>query len=886
MIRFVISILLVFVINEFCLSQTLPDEVRINYSTKKKPLKEVLLELSDISEVNISYNEDIIPDVSVEPVFARNQRLGFLLDEILKGTDLAHKIVGNEMVIIKDEYANLEDHFTLSGYLIDSISGERLLFANIYHEYDKKYNTETNEYGYFSIKLPKGEQLITFSYLLYEKQSFNIKMNEDKEITVELNPFVKLNEVVIVDKYLDPKEEIVDLEELPVEKLGSMTSLGGEADILRMAQLQSGVSTGADGFGGMHVRGSDVDHNLILLDGVPVYNAGHALGILSVFNSSVIKSAKLMKNGFPARYGGRLASVMDIRTKDGSMRTIDGDVNVGVAAAKFTLEGPIAKDKASFIFSARRTLLDPFIKEFSKLNSENDGGFNYYFYDLNGKLNFKIGKNSRLKLGWYSGGDQFLRTQNDVVELDSGPSVNKTFDELESNNWQWGNQIGYVKWNSNLGAKTFLNISVHYSKFDFNLSEINSTKIFKVGEVDTTRNSGGSLFTTDILDLGANIDLNFILGNNYSLRLGGSGVRHEFNPAIATRSNLDFPNPDEYVVSLQDLEEAIIKPNILGDEFRAYAENEITLGPLQMNLGLHSSMIVTSTNNFISFQPRTAFNLKLMKRLSLKGGLSYMNQYLHLITNSGLGFPNDVWLPSTDKIKPQESRQVSGGIEIDLGKSWSLGGGGFAKDMSNLIASREGGIFEVVSTSDWEEKVAMGGVGEAYGGEVNLRKRLGKFSGWMNYTYTKATRQFDELNQGRHYPADLFHEHSFNASWLYQINNNMEFTFNWTYGSGIRYSSPDHIFPKNEERPFTIVTFRSLNNDTLPEYHRLDIAFNFYNNLGWGRQKMTIGVYNAYNRKNPLFVELRRNPAVPTKLEEYGTRLFSIMPSFSYSLSF
>jgi len=410
MIRLLLTATIFTFLASFLTAQsTLPDEVLINYVGKNKTLKEILVELSDKSGVNISYNDDIIPRTEVEPFFVRNKKLGLVLESLLKDTDLKYKIIGNELVILKDEYANLDDLFTLSGYITDKVTGERLLFANVYDEYERSFGVESNEHGFFSIKLPKGERLVTFSYLGYQKESLNIAMNEDQRMNVELDPRFLLNEVVIIDKYIDPKEEIEDLDVLPVEKLSSMSSLGGEADILGLAQLQSGVSSGADGFGGLHVRGSDVDHNLILFDGVPVYNAGHALGIFSIFNSSVIKNAKLIKNGFPARYGGRLASVLDIRTKDGSIKGFHGDINVGTAAVKGSIEGPIVKDKVSFILAGRRTTLDPWIKQGSQFWVENDGLVNYYFYDLNGKLNFKLGDSQKVTLGWYNGRDRFNR---------------------------------------------------------------------------------------------------------------------------------------------------------------------------------------------------------------------------------------------------------------------------------------------------------------------------------------------------------------------------------------------------------------------------------------------------------------------------------------------
>ncbi len=863
----------------------LPDEILINYSAKNKTLKEILIELSDKSGVNISYNDDIIPQKVIEPFFVRTKRLGLVLENILKDTDLKYKIVGNELIVVKDDYANLDDLFTLSGYLTDKETGETLIAANIYDEYERSFGVVSNNSGFYSIKLPKGERQVVFSYLGYQKQVLNLEMDSDKKMNVELDGRILLNEVVIIDKHINPQEEIEDLEVLPVEKLGSMSSLGGEADILRMAQLQSGISTGADGFGGLHVRGGGVDHNLILLDGVPVYNAGHALGIFSIFNSSMIKSAKLIKNGFPARYGGRLASVLDIRTKDGSIKSFHGDVNLGTAAVKGTIEGPIVKDKVSFILSGRRTILDPWIKQGSEFFTENEGSFNYYFYDLNGKLNIKLNDSNRIIFGWYGGQDRFNRDALDISNFTTGPLVDQELQEFTENIWQWGNQIGTFRWNANLGKKVFANLSLHYSKFDFSLFENSRSKQFFPTETDTTTTFVAQLFKSEIQDYGANLDLNFLISNNYSLRVGGNAVRHEFNPGIISLSHQDYPDPASTFLTIDDLATALDEPNIIGDEFRAYIENEVTLGGLRFNIGAHASMISVNSKNYTSIQPRFAMNWKLFKGFAFKGAVSYMNQFLHLLSNAGLGFPNDVWLPSTEFIEPQQARQASAGLEFDFGKNYTFSAGGFLKDMNNVIASQEGGIFSIIETRDWEQEVVVG-TGEAYGLEFDIRKRLGKVNGWVNYTWSNSTRQFEDLNLGDPFPSSFNRLHSVKMNFLYQINDNAEFTFNWTYGTGTAYSAPERFLRVNDDRPVIIPLYKELNNAQLPDYHRLDLSFNFYNKYTWGQQKISIGVYNAYNRFNPLFTEVQRSLLDPNAIEFYQTSLFGILPSFSYNLAF
>lgn len=856
----------------------------ITYDVYKKDLQSVLLELSDISERNISFKTELVPKDILVSINAKNQRFETVLKYCLKDAYLTYEVVGNQIILKEDIEALAKAPKTLSGYIEDIESGERLPNANIYLK-DFSKGVTSNAYGYYSLTLPKGIHNVIYSFTGYSDISEFFELKEDKTINIQMQPSIKLNEIVILDKYNTIEDRVSDAVALPLEKLRSVMSLGGEADILRLAQTQAGITSGADGFGGIHVRGGEVDQNLILYDGVPVYHAGHALSVFSIFNPSTIKSTELIKNGFPARYGGRLSSVVDVRTKEGNSKSYHGDFSIGSMAVKGTFEGPIIKDRASFIFSARRTFLDPWIKQISKFqkNLNDDEGYtNYYFYDYSAKVNFSINRSNRLFFSYYNGIDKFNNYTNTITNQE-----NLKLRELKENVWDWGNTISSIRWNSVLSKKLFLNITAYQTEFGFDLFEQNRYEATGSTVIDSIKSFSGNLYKTQIKDKGIKADLEFMLIPEYVIRIGGHGIRHKYNPGLLSISSLNPLIDPNTQLTLQSLRDTLQEANIIGSEYNVYLENQFKIGGrLFANIGVHASNIDVDGTSFQSIQPRASLQFNLSQGVSFSASYSGMNQYLHLLSNSGLGLPNDIWLPSTPLLKPQESKQSSVGFAFAHDDDWVVNVSGYYKTMSNMVTYPEGGVFSILDDGDWESELPIG-KGKAYGGELSFKKNFGKFSGWCNYTLAWSKRKFNQVNLGREFFARYDRRHNFKMVAVYRINERTEFSFNYTYGSGHPFTVPTDIIASplpNSVEPLFIYTER--NNVTLPNYHRLDFGFNFYSKYKWGQQKITFGLYNAYNRQNPFYIDIRRNRVNLQRFELVQISIFPILPAISYNLAF
>jgi len=546
-------LLLLFATSQLVGQYVIPDEVLVTYQANKKPLKEVLLDLSEKSEVSIAFQDEIIPVDSLVSITIRRKQLGLALDELLEDTNVKYKNIGSSIVLVNDIYKQTKgDKKTISGVLTDIESGETLVFANVFL-FDKSAGVTTNEYGFYSFTLPKGLQRIYYSYAGYQQEIREIELIEDQVMNVQLKPYnILLNEVVISDKRKSNQEEVPQSQDvLPVDKINSMLPLGGDADVVRLSQMMPGVNSGADGFGGLSVRGGSVDQNQILLDGVPIYNTNHALGLFSVFNSQIIKSATLIKGSFPARYGGMLSSVLDIRTRDGNKNRLRGDLGVGLLAMKGSLEGPIG-DKGSFLVAARRTFADIWIGSItSALNESNQkrGSTNYYFYDLNAKLNFELNDKSQLFINFYNGKDVF---GNEVTSNSSLDGIRR--EELDVVDWNWGNTLLSLRWNNQLSKKSFLNTTLYSTRYNYRSFDHDRFSEFIEPPDNIAVNYRAGLYSSAIHDLGLRFDFDYIPSEKHTIRMGGSLINHAFSPGLLIVSNINDSALKGDTVTVETLE--------------------------------------------------------------------------------------------------------------------------------------------------------------------------------------------------------------------------------------------------------------------------------------------------------------------------------------------
>ena len=779
------------------------------------------------------------------------------------------------LCLFLSSYIYAEDKFTISGFVSDQNNGENIIGVNIFCK-DLKQGVVSNTYGFYSLTLPKGNYEISFSYIGYETQIYNISLNKnlEKDIAFQISSF-SVGEIQVQGKANIIKQTQSSVIEVPIEQIRTIPALLGEVDIIKAIQLLPGVQS-SEGTSGFYVRGGGPDQNLILLDGVPVYNASHLGGIFSVFNADAIKSVRLTKGGFPARFGGRLSSVLQIDMKEGNLKEFKGDLSIGLISSKFTLEGPIIKDKTSFIISARRTYIDLIVAPFLP----NTTDLKLYFYDLNAKINHKISKKDRLYLSAYTGKDKL------------GVDFVENFDTEQSTlNFElgYGNLTSTLRWNHLFSDKLFSNTTLTYSRYSFNTDfGVNSTYNSNDGPEIYDINFG---YLSGIEDLGARIDFDFIPNPNHEIKFGTSYTNHNFFPGETNLSiNEILPDPTQNFSLDTTLN---FSGNTNADELYFYVEDNFKINNrLKANLGIHLGYYNTNRlnslfQNEISFQPRASVRYLLNDRWSIKGSYAEMTQNIHLLSNSSIGFPSDIWVPATDNVPSQTSKQFAGNISTEIANGeYELSLEGYYKTMGNLITYKAG-YSNLSSTESWENSVETGGKGESYGAELFLQKKKGRTTGWIGYTLSWTNRKFDNINFGEWYPYKFDRRHDFSLVLSHKFNEKWDAGLTWIYGTGNAITFPQAIYlgtPNNNNDFVDIVeSYGPRNSTRLDAYHRLDLGFNKTIKKKKSTRILSFGAYNAYSRKNPFFAYLTY---------ELGNRvakqvsLFPIIPSISYRIQF
>lgn len=773
--------------------------------------------------------------------------------------------------------------FTIRGYLTDKSSGERLLNANIYEPQTLK-GTISNSYGFYSLTLPAGSYNISCSYVGYQQKTLEIQLKKDTLINVALSPQTDLNEVTVVGHQMESRLNSTQMskDELPLEKIQSLPAFLGEADVIKTIQLLPGVQSGAEGTSGLYVRGGGPDQNLILLDDVPIYNANHLFGFFSVFNPDAIKTVSLYKGGFPARFGGRLSSVVDIRMKDGNDKELHGNFSIGLISSKLNLEGPLVKGKTTFNFSARRTYADLIAQPLIKSSSDGEENGGYFFYDLNMKISHKFSDRSKLYLSTYNGLDRAFSRYKSSYRQDSGEWLDK-----EKFHLGWGNITTALRWNYMLSGKLFANTTLTYSRYLFDIQENSSETNQATGEKEDEFKMA---YKSGIEDFGAKVDFDYYPAPNHRVKFGANFTHHQFKPGIMAYK--------ESYNSSSDIDTTYGNTNIKADEMYAYIEDNIEFSPqFTMNLGLHTSAFLVDGKFYSSLQPRLSARFLATDRLSFKAAYSKMSQNIHLLSSSTINLPTDLWLPSTSKVKPQNAHQFALGTvyQVRSGIDFSLEG--FYKSMDNLLEYKEGASFLGASTG-WEEKVEMG-KGWSYGTELLLQKNTGKTTGWIGYTLSWANRQFKNLNFGQKFAARYDRRHDISFVMTHRFSNRFDIGLTWVYGTGNAVTLPTQtvLAPQLPLQGNSYWDFQPYeyygerNNYRMPAYHRLDVGFNFHKKKKHGIRTWNISLYNAYSRQNPFFLYFdstseREFKATGRTKVLTQLSLFPIIPSFSYSFKF
>ncbi len=798
-------------------------------------------------------------------------------------------------------YGIFSQNATISGYITDDGTNETLINASVFDANNKK-GTVTNDYGFFSITLPRGSAAMQFSYIGYTAQSLNFKLTKDTVINIRLKQHTTLSEITVLGtkKEIGVKGSQMSTIEVPVSLIKSVPVLFGETDVIKVLQLLPGVKAGTEGSAGFYVRGGGPDENLFLLDGVPIYNVNHAAGFFSAFNADAIKNVTLYKGGFPARFGGRLSSVVDIRMNDGNNQKLKGNLTVGLISSKINLEGPLFSDKTTFNISARRTYLDllaqPAIKLAAKAEGGGDVSAGYYFYDLNAKVSHKFSEKDRLYLSTYMG--------DDVVYSEFQDSYSSEANRISENrmqlDWKWGNLITAMRWNHIVNNKLFMNTAATYSRYRFNML-VGSTfdETIKYADKPTVHNyeKMSAAYNSGIEDIGFKVDFDYSPNTANEVKFGVNYTNHTFKPGVQVfKSKLE----DDSTTLNRDT--TFGNANIYAHEASLYLEDNITLNSfLKVNAGLHYSAFYVQNQFYNSLQPRLSLRALITDLLSVKASYTSMNQYIHLLSNSSLSLPTDLWVPVTKRIEPMRSHQYSAGVFYELAKLFDLSIEGYYKSMTNLIEYKDGASF-MSSASGWEDKVSSGR-GWAYGVEFLAQKTVGKTTGWVGYTWSKTERLFDrpgqEINYGKVFPAKYDRRHDISLVVAHKFSDKFDIAGTWVYSTGNagslalqNYSKPTMPGQNSYDFVNSVPYLSARNNYRLPSYQRLDLGVNFHKQKKHGIRTWSYSVYNASNRMNPFFVYpdydyiYYNNGTMESSKSLKKITIFPIIPSVSYSYKF
>ncbi|MCF6242870.1 MAG: TonB-dependent receptor [Bacteroidales bacterium] len=764
------------------------------------------------------------------------------------------------------QFYSISQSFTVRGLIRDSISQESIIGAAII-EKSKNIFTTCNEYGFYSINLPKGTNTLTVISLGYQKKTLKTHLFSDTLINIDLSSAdINLQQITVT-----ANTQQINWYNLPMTKISKMPIIAGESDVLKALQYTAGVTSGNEGSASLNVRGGSPDQNLYLLDGIPVYNVNHVLGYFSVFNTDALKSVKLIKGGIPAEYHGRASSIVDIYMREGDLNKIHGRFTFGLIASKFLLEGPVIKNKSSFIITGRRSYADILFRPFSKSLADNTIT-GYFFYDVNFKWNYKFSEKSRIYLSFYSGKDKgsVENDENDIVEPDILKfKIKQGID--------WGNITGALRWLKISGNKLSINNTLYYTKFKY--KSLNNYFLRKRSEQDTLTTEYNLLSGSAIEDIVYKLKIDYFMSRNYKMNMGMNISKKDFSPGFVSEQFFDNSAIQDTILKNKQSNSSKISTF----EYSVYWQNNFTINKIYFNIGINANAFYVNKKLHYFTEPRLNLIYNISSHLNIQASFTQIHQYIHLLTNSGLGLPTDLWVPTTNNLKPIEAIIYDIGSKYQLNNKFSLGLSIYYKTLEQLIKYKQGTDFMDVKTN-WTDKVTVGS-GKAYGVEFFIRKNTGKFTGKLSYTYSRSFRTFKEINNGQEFPYIYDRPHNLNLQTEYHLNKKIMFSTNWILMSGQNMTyGYQHFLVSNigeYNESYTLPFISGYNNIRLPIYHRLDIAFNYTNIRKKTTRVWYIGIYNIYNRLNPFYMEESPKTNILT-----GVSFAPITPFISYTIKF
>ena len=782
---------------------------------------------------------------------------------------------------------SLSQKATLSGYITDASNGEAIIGAKVFIP-SIKQGAITNTYGFYSLTLPVGKYSVEYKFASFSTVTKDIDLSKDVTLNVELGSSVNnLKEVEInAKKGENVNSAKLGQVELEMDQIKTLPAFMGEVDVIKTIQLLPGVSSVSEGGQGFYVRGGGPDQNLVLVDEAVVYNAAHLFGFFSVFNADAVKGVSLTKGGMPANFGGRMSSVLEVNMNEGNNKTFKVKGGIGAISSRITIEGPLKKDKGSFIVSGRRTYIDVIMKA-AIPDTSPFAGTSYYFYDFNLKLNYKITKKDRLFLSGYYGKDVF--------------SFGNTQDNFNVK-MPWGNAIAALRWNHLFNPKLFMNVTTTFTDYMFQFGSNQDQFRFSL-------NSG-------VRDLGAKVDFSYYPNTKHKLKWGADYIFHTFTPTSVSAETDSIVFDTGLAQKLYSHESAIYitdeydlsenwKFNV-GLRYSTYQQ----VGPftrfIKGDIGTADSTIQYGNGDLIKFyhglEPRFSFRWMLPDKSSIKGGYSYNYQYVHLTSLSAVSLPTDIWYPTTDIAKPQSGWQTSIGYfkNFDDDK-WETSIEAYYKGMNNLIEYEEGAL-PGDNVNDNTDNLLVFGKGWSYGVELFIKRSFGKLTGWVGYTWSKTERQFEDLNEGNPFPAKYDRRHDLSVVATYKLNERWTFSSAFIYATGNTLTLPTSWYVQEQNLLFN---YGARNSTRMAPYHRLDLSATWYDKPTKTkidpisglkmevkkrfRHNWSFSVYNVYNRANPFFLYVDNDGDFLNgdfKLSVKQVTLFPVIPSVTWNFEF
>ena len=756
--------------------------------------------------------------------------------------------------------------YTIQGYILDSRTGEALLGAYAY-DLNNKIGTATNQYGYYSIVFNNTSNKnlhIVYSFIGYAADTIDFVIKTDTIINIKLKAGKLLKELVINADNVAPieKRDEVGTVEIPLAQMRTLPAFAGERDIIKAYQLMPGVQSGSELSNGLMVRGGSSDQNLVLLDDVPLCQINHLGGFVSLFNDDAINETKLYKAGFPASYGGRLSSVLDVRMKDGSKDKITGNFTLGLLSSKIFVVGPVKKDTSSYFISYRRFLYDLLIRPVMSIASRGNYTAGYNFYDLNFKWTYRFSNNDNIALSFYNGDDKLF-----VKFKEKQPTISENGSEEK-----WGNTMAAFKWIHIYNKKLFGNTVFSFVRYRY------KNEIYYKTNTDTSSSEQSTNFLSGVYDLNAKSNFEYQLNQNFSIETGVSLTGHFFKPGIGRDYELHNEEP------IFDTTYNNVK--LYGYTAAAYGEGKLQLlKNLEAKAGLRLSDYYIQSNHFPSLEPRCIINYGFSKNMSVKLAYSRMIQNMHMLSGTGSAFPIDFWVPAIELAPPSYSNQYVLSYATTLFRKFEFSVEGYYKDMRNLINYKEG-VSSFNSSKPWYEKIETDGKGKAVGAELLIQKSIGRSTGWIGYTLSKNERTFTNLNYGNPFPFKFDRRHELKIVFSHVFNKYVDISLTWLYMSGQAYTLPVQKY-YDEGSGYLVYLYSNINSFRMAPYHRLDFGVNFRRTLKNGERIWNISLYNVYNQKNPSFYYFNDYSVDGNNfVSMQQITLFPFIPTVSYSFKF